>query len=148
MENNLSKLYKNSNLKRIAFPSSWPLRWKNWLSLKAEVWRPPRPAEPTCPKALPGAAPWVREEGARLQVVTKRCVDTASAGSSPSRVAGSPGQGWRGVSTRGSAVRLPRPTLHGPPSWAGSSLRKTAAALGQQRPGQDAVTFFFPLEHV
>ena len=105
--------------------------------------------------AAPGAEP---AAGTRAASGDRTPIDRASAGS--------PGQGSRRVSARASAVQPGRasPPLvpasadtpasppqafgRGPPSWAGCSLRKTALAFGQPRPGRDAGTFFFPLEHV
>lgn len=73
----------------------------------------------------------MRERGARLQVVAKRHVDRASAGSAQKA------QGRAGVGRAPGAQQCdqgrappPRPALCGPPSWAGTSLHKTATAFG------------------
>ena len=155
MENNLSKLYKNSKLKRRAFPSFWPLRWKNWLSHRQRSGGLHGLPSPPARRPFPGRS-WAEVAGALDE---RKGGQAASGGQTPCRQgfgrkrAESPGQGRRGASARDSAMRPGScPASASCPLWASLLGRDLPAQDGhgfrQQRAGQDAVTPFFPLEHV
>lgn len=154
MENNLSKLYKNSKLKRRAFPSFWPLRWKNCLSHRQRSGGLHGLPSPPARRPFPGRS-WAEVAGA----LDERKGGQAASGDQTPVSTGlrqearrKPRQGRRGVSARGSAMRPGScPASASCPPWAsllgGELPAQDGHGFWQQRAGQDAVALF-PLEHV